>query len=380
MNSSGKLESRLLLQLEKRKHENRLRKLEIADKSFIDFWSNDYLGLANNAELSAHIRLLLAGEEHFPIGATGSRLISGNYPLLEELEACMANMFQAGSATFFPSAYLANLALLGSLATRHDTYLLDEACHASLKEGVRLSLATKRTFRHNNLDDLAINLRKAKGHAFVITESLFSMDGDFAPIVAMQALCKAHDAILIVDEAHAMGIFGEQGAGLCSELGADSLNLIRVAGFGKAFGQAGGAILGPAEMKPWLANMALPFIYTTGPSPFHVFALLHTLRWFQAHWQVLQAEFQEVVAECNAAMQEAGLTTTNRSPIQRIPCQSATHALEMAARFRANGFAVKAILPPTVPAGKEMIRVVWKGNTGANDLFRNWNICEVGES
>jgi len=352
------LENQLLLQLSKRSQQNRLRNLEPSKDSLVDFWSNDYLGLSQNQDLLQFVKHSLLQSTDFRLGATGSRLISGNYALLQNLEALLADTMQASSATFFPSTYLANLALLGNLAARHDTYIIDASCHASIKEGVRLSQAKKISFEHNQVDHLRAKLKLAEGQPFVVTESLFSMEGDFAPLKDILAVCKEFGAILIVDEAHAAGLFGAGGSGLVEAEQLIRPDVIRMVGFGKAFGQAGGVVLGPEMLKPWFANFGLPFIYTTAPSPVQVEVLLHTLNWLKPILHELQKNFQEKVLAFNQQFSAIAKPTAH-SPIQRVILESEHKATYVALQLKRKGIGAKAILPPTVPDGQQQLRFTW---------------------
>lgn len=346
------------LQLDKRRLDDKLRKLEVPNKSLIDFWSNDYLGLSKHAELQSYLKGAISEMGHLYIGATGSRLISGNYARLEQLESFLAKSMQAGSATFFPSTYLANIALLGSLATRHDTYVIDVSCHASLKEGVRLSQAQKLTFFHNEVQHLERQLNQAKGQTYVVTESLFSMEGDFSPLGEILSVCKEKGAILIVDEAHASGLFGAGGSGLVEETGLVQDDVVRIVGFGKAFGQAGGTVLGPANLKPWMSNFALPFIYSTAPSPVQVETLSQTLHWLEPKLQGLQVAFRQNLKRCNSQWSLVS-RATQHSPIQQLMCSSVQDARRLADVLRMHNIGAKAILPPTVPEGRQQLRFTW---------------------
>ncbi|MEN0004220.1 MAG: aminotransferase class I/II-fold pyridoxal phosphate-dependent enzyme, partial [Bacteroidota bacterium] len=205
------IEQRLQAQLDHRKSINAFRTLP-QPSARIDFCSNDYLGFArDSAEL-----FQLSGA---PTGATGSRLISGNAPAFERLERRLAHYFNAPAALLFNSGYSANIGLIACMATRHDTILYDQLAHASIREGLLLSPARTYNFRHNDLVHLEERLRKAQGNRFVIVESVYSMDGDQAPLQEMVDLCQHYQAALVVDEAHGTGVYGKKGEGVVVKLG-----------------------------------------------------------------------------------------------------------------------------------------------------------------
>ena len=215
--------------LEERQLAGNLRQLRPASTR-VDFCSNDYLGLARTD--------LLVEQAPARAGATGSRLITGNYPAIELLEGQLATYHGAESGLIFGSGYTANIGLLTCVARRGDTLLYDQLCHASLRDGLQLSPARTLGFRHNDLDELEAKLRRSGGQRFVVVESIYSMDGDAAPLVDLTSLCTRYDAALIVDEAHAVGVFGARGEGLVSALGLEAAVWARIVTFGKEIGRA----------------------------------------------------------------------------------------------------------------------------------------------
>ena len=241
--------------LKQREEANALRLLA-PQSQLIDFSSNDYLGFAKEAAIH-HINNNTS--ELIQFGATGSRLISGNYELTEEAEAFLANFYNAATALIFNSGYNANIGLFQCLPQRNDTIIYDELIHASIRDGIRLSNASNFSFSHNNLTALEQKLSNAKGLIYVVVESVYSMDGDMAPLTEIVAVCKKYNAALIVDEAHAVGIFGN-GKGLVSELGLENNVFARVVTFGKAVGVHGAAILGSNELRDYLINFSRAFI------------------------------------------------------------------------------------------------------------------------
>src|SRR5688572_6341027 len=232
-----------------------------------DFTSNDYLGFARHPALrEAAMRAL--GHDGV-IGAAGSRLLRGNHPLHEALERRAAEFFACGAALYFGSGYLANLALFTTLPGRHDAVVFDEAIHASMKEGIHAGVAERYRARHNDLESFAENLKRARENGadalWIAVEGVYSMDGDLAPLPQLAALAHEHDATLIVDEAHATGIFGPTGRGVSEGLRPERVIALHTCG--KALGVAGALVCGPAIVVEYLINRARPFIYSTAPAP-----------------------------------------------------------------------------------------------------------------
>ena len=242
----------------------RLRRLSPA--AGVDFTSNDYLGLKSHPALrQAAIDALEGGID---LGAGGSRLLRGNHPAHEALEAYAADAFGFPAALFFSSGFLANYALLTTLPGRHDVILFDSLVHASMRDGVRASLATQTRIPHNDLSAFEAALRHPRqkdAHVWVLAESVYSMDGDVAPVAELLRLCAQYDAWLVLDEAHGSGVFGATGHGVAE--GLVSERLIAVHTCGKALGVAGGLVCATREIKDYLINRARPFIYSTAPIP-----------------------------------------------------------------------------------------------------------------
>ncbi len=243
----------LIKKIEERKSAGSLRQLKLV-RGMVDFCSNDYLGLAS---------LLKVGNPGLQLGSTGSRLLAGNYPLIEEVEMEIAEFHQSEAGLIFNSGYDANVGLLSCVAQKNDTIIYDSLSHASIRDGVRLSFAQSWAFNHNDLVDLEKKLQLATGQLFVVTESVFSMDGDKAPLVEIVELCKTYKAALVVDEAHATGIIGDKGAGLVQAMGLQQHCLARVHTFGKALGCHGAIVLGSKILRTYLINFARSLIYTT---------------------------------------------------------------------------------------------------------------------
>jgi 8-amino-7-oxononanoate synthase len=348
-------EYRLQQKLIERKEKNRLRELTYM-KLPVDFCSNDYLGLARSAELSKAIEIETNRLADFKHGATGSRLLSGNHPYTEITEQDIADFHESPSALLFNSGYDANIGLLSAVPQRGDTIITDELIHASLIDGARLSHAERFRFKHNDVRDLEQKLKKAKGICYVVIESIYSMDGDMAPLPEICALCHTYQANLIVDEAHAVGIFGRKGRGLVNECGLQHKIFARIVTYGKALGTHGAAVLGSKTLRSYLINFSRSFVYTTALPLNQVIAI-------KCAYQILiQNEYQEQLAEKIAYYNILTSRTSLRSMksnscIQTILFDNDLAAKQSATFLQNKGFDVRAILSPTVPEGKERLRI-----------------------
>ncbi|HLK28560.1 MAG TPA: aminotransferase class I/II-fold pyridoxal phosphate-dependent enzyme, partial [Puia sp.] len=242
--------------LNERKEQNAFRQLRLPDHK-IDFCSNDYLGIVkNNLIIWNQTENCKLKTENLRHGSTGSRLLTGNYPLIEETEKLIAKFHEAPSGLIFNSGYDANVGLLSCVPQRGDTIIYDYLSHASIRDGIRLSFAESFSFAHNRLDDLEKKLKVSKGNVFVVTESVFSMDGDCAPLNEIVSLCEKYNAHLILDEAHATGVVGEKGEGLAQHLGLHEKFFARMHTFGKAVGCHGAIVLGSKTLHDYLINFS----------------------------------------------------------------------------------------------------------------------------
>ncbi len=337
--------------LTEREKDGTLRHL-VSRSHGIDFFSNDYLGASQNKAISENALSILRDENLLnTVGSSGSRLISGNIPFYETTEDFLAEHFRADSALVFHSGFSALSGLLSCIASRGDTLLYDEWIHASARDGIRLSFAKHYSFMHNNLDDLRRKLKNATGRVFVVAESVYSMDGDFCPLDEIWSLKSEYDFTLILDEAHSGGIYGENGKGLGFPYAEDK-NFIRVVTFGKAFGAEGAVVLGPKVLREYLINFSRPFIYSTAPGP-HFFALIRSA----VSWNS-KADRERNALQENITFFKSLNPSSHFSPIQ-VFCSSDKKSLnELADNLKKEGFLVKAVFSPTVPEGKERIRIV----------------------
>ncbi len=336
--------------LDERQNSGNLRQLP-RQTSLIDFVSNDYLGLACNEELAQNIRM--RENEDFPkIGSTGSRLLSGNHGYYAQTEDYLKDIFEVDSVLIFNSGYHANQALISSVAEKGDTIIYDQLAHVCLKEGAWLSKADTIAFRHNDLNDLEQKLGQAKGRKFVVTETVFSMDGDIAPLPELTALCKQYDGYLIVDEAHSTGSYGKSGSGLLHELNLTSGVFARVFTFGKAIGAHGACVAGSQTLIDYLINFARPFIYTTALPPSSLIAIAESFKYLTSHME-LQQELQHRIDRFRKHFPDS----LSETAIQPIVIGSNQKAREASKQLSEYGFDVRPILSPTVQRGSERLRI-----------------------
>lgn len=345
----------------------RLRSL--APRVGVDFASNDYLGLAESGVLAEAARAAL--DRGVPVGSGGSRLLRGNHAEHEALEAEAAAFFGGESALFLPTGFTANSALLATLPQRSDRIFADELIHASCHEGLRLTRAGHELVAHNDAGamDAAIARWRAeggKGTPWIAVESLYSMDGDFAPLADLAEVAARHQALLVVDEAHATGVFGPGGRGLVAELGERGGNVITLHTLGKALGCEGALLVGPAVMKDFLVNRARGFIFSTAPSPLTA-AIARAALGICAAADGRRAELASRIETARQALGPLG-AICHGSPIVPLILGEDRRAMAVASACQASGFDVRGIRPPTVPEGTSRLRVVITLNSAPADI------------
>ncbi len=319
----------------------------------IDFCTNDYLGIVTNGLIRPE-RINQSAAGHF--GSTGSRLISGNSGLFEDTEKLIAEFHHSEAALLYNSGYDANLGLISCIATRTDTIVYDKLSHASIRDGIRLSAARSFSFDHNNPDDLKSKLKQASGKVFVVTESLFSMDGDLAPLNDLATICDRHGALLIVDEAHATGIVGARGEGLVQHCQLVHACFARIVTFGKALGCHGAAILGSRSLRDYLVNFSKSFIFTTAMPPINVSAIAEAYAVFP---QLTEERLKLNALAKQFRDQTKGISgTSTNTPIQAVMIPGNEMVRKIATALQATGLDTRPILSPTVPPGTERIRIV----------------------
>ncbi len=351
MNFPQKLEQKL----QTRESDGLLRKLTL-NKNLIDFSSNDYLGLAKSEALH-QLKLEKLTKLKLRNGSAGSRLIRGNSEYYETVEQKIADFHGAEDAIIFNSGYDANMGLLSSVPLKNDIVLYDELIHASLLDGMRLSFAYCYKFEHNNLTELEelILRHKGKGEIYIVVESIYSMDGDAAPLVDITELAEDHNCFVIVDEAHATGIFGEEGKGLCYELQIEDKCFARIHTFGKALGVHGAAVVGSKRLKEYLVNYGRSFIYTTALPNDSLCAI--------------DAAYETIAKQESLTSLQNNIELFNKHTGKmqnKIASESAIHCFlfpgnenvqNASNKLMELGFDVKSIKSPTVAVDKERLRV-----------------------
>lgn len=348
--------------LEERKANNALRQLG-TQNNLIDFSSNDYLGFSKSERIFNSTHNYLKTHNVTGNGATGSRLLSGNHALYKVVENQICEFHNSASALVFNSGYDANIGFFSSVPQRGDIIFYDEYIHASIRDGIGMSHAKAYKFRHNNLDDLDIKCQTERhktlkdSNIYIVTESVFSMDGDSPDLVAISHISKKHNAFLVVDEAHAIGVFGDNGSGLIQKLNLENKIFARITTFGKALGCHGAAILGSKTLTQYLFNFSRSFIYTTALPP-HSLATIH-----QAYQELFKPETQEKLHN-NIQYFKQNLIKNkletifiqSNSAIQCCIISGNAKVRATAKQLQENGFNIKPILSPTVPIGQERLR------------------------
>jgi 8-amino-7-oxononanoate synthase len=349
--------------LEQRKQNNALRSLALPS-TLIDFATNDYLGFSKSDVIFDATHQLLVDRNIKFNGATGSRLLTGNHILYQETEDFIADFHQVESALIFNSGYDANVGFFESVPQRGDVILYDELCHASIRDGIRLSNAKSYKFEHNDLEDLEKLIQKNSSifhlpsSIFIVIESVYSMDGDSPNLEELSTLCEKYNCYLVVDEAHALGVFSDKGEGLIQSLGLQDKVFARIMTFGKGLGCHGAAILGSQQLKDYLVNFARSFIYTTGLSPHSVATIL--IAYQQLTRKPLELEkLKSNIIYFNQQKQLLGikpLFVYSKSAIQCAIVSGNDKVKLLAQKLQQEGCDVKPILSPTVPEGQERLR------------------------
>lgn len=338
--------------------ERKGRRRRLLQRDGIDFTSNDYLALANSPRIRSAIATAMA--QGVAVGSTGSRLLRGNHPEHEALEADAAVFFGTERALYFSSGYAANAALFSALPQRGDLIVHDALIHASAREGIAASRAQAALARHNDVadfEDAIIRWRKdgGMGHPWIAVESLYSMDGDRAPLAELLALTDRHDGFLVIDEAHATGVFGSGGRGLAAGMeGRD--NVIFLHTCGKALGVSGALVGANSLICDYLVNRARAFIYSTAPSPLMAAGVREALKILVDEPQ-RRADFERLWTFANAQLTSVLGLQGSGSQILPVMVGDNSRAMRIAERMRAEGFDIRAIRPPTVPEGTARLRI-----------------------
>ena len=351
--------------LQKREENNALRSL-LKKKNLIDFSSNDYLGFAMNETIYDNTFQLLSQQKNSQNGSTGSRLLSGNHSLYLELEAYLVQFHKSESALIFNSGYDANIGFFSAVPQRGDVVFYDQYIHASIRDGIKMGNAKSYKFKHNDLDDLKAKFQAEFNRSsqdtkfYIVTESVFSMDGDSPDLKKLAEFCTKEKLYLIVDEAHTIGVFGENGIGLVQKLGIEEQLFARIITFGKALGSHGAAILGNKQLVQFLVNFARSFIYTTALSPHSLATTVSAYNYLT----LLNGKEQVKLLKANISFFKKQLILLSiekhfiesDSAIQCCIISGNKMVKSISKELFTERFNVKEILSPTVPHGKERLR------------------------
>ncbi|MCR9263844.1 MAG: 8-amino-7-oxononanoate synthase [Flavobacteriaceae bacterium] len=378
----GKLPEKLQSKLTERLGNNALRKLP-SSAGLVDFSSNDYLGLAMNEGLTQIATGFLEGKRSVN-GSSGSRLLTGNHGLYKELEDFLTQHHRAESALVFNSGYDANIGFFSSVPQRGDIVLYDELIHASIRDGIQMGHAKGYKFAHNNLDSLERKLRSlrvqlgSEGDVYVVTESVFSMDGDSPNLKVLANFCTEEGCFLVVDEAHATGVLGE-GRDLICQLGLEHEVFARIITFGKAIGCHGAAILGPEKLKTYLVNFARSFIYTTALPPHTVATILASYQYIRDNGTELSERLLENITYFKKQVSLLDLEDCfieSNSAIQCALVPGNEKVKTIAAALQEEGFEVKPILSPTVKEREERLRFCLHAHNTKEEISRILHIVQ----
>jgi 8-amino-7-oxononanoate synthase len=354
---------KLNLKLENRAQENALRKLPTSN-NLVDFSSNDYIGFAKCETIFNKTHQFLIDRNFKINGATGSRLLSGNHNIYIETENYIAKFHDVASALIFNSGYDANVGFFGCVPQRNDLILFDELCHASIRDGILMSNAKSYKFKHNDFEDLEKLIQKIyvnnsiSAAIYIVTESVFSMDGDSPNLEELIRVSEKYNCFLVIDQAHALGVFGEKGEGLINTLQLQDKVFAQIITFGKGLGCHGAAIIGSKRLKEYLVNFARSFIYTTGLSPHAVATILMAYQMLGEQKNTIE-KLRGNINTFNREKQLLGLKplfVKSKSAIQCAIIPGNEKVKTIANHLQEKGFDVKAILSPTVPAGQERLR------------------------
>ncbi len=356
-----KLPKKLQSKLSERSKDGSMRSLKTSG-GLIDFSSNDYLGFSRKKAILDTTTATLKESNLQENGATGSRLLTGNHSLYKQLEDFLARYHNSESALVFNSGYDTNIGFFSSVPQRGDTILYDELVHASIRDGIKMSNAKSYKFKHNNIDDLRVHIDRIQNRndseIYVVTESVFSMDGDSPDLEALADFCTKKDCYLIVDEAHATGIYGN-GKDLVSQLGLEENVFARIITFGKALGNHGAAVLGSNDLKAYLVNFARSLIYTTALAPHTVASVLSAYRYLESHGKEEGSRLKENIKYFKEQIQFLNIEDDfigSNSAIHCLVLPGNEKAKQVSKYLHVEGFDVKPILSPTVKIGQERLR------------------------
>ncbi len=360
--SLGLLRQRRILQSPQSPH------IMVDGKSYLSFCSNDYLGLANHPQL---ITALQQGAQQHGVGAGAAHLVSGHGATHHQLEHELATFVGKPAALLFSTGYMANLGVVQALVGKGDTVFADRYNHASLNDAMQLSRAKVKRYRHNDMAQLTQLLEQAgSGRKLVITDAVFSMDGDIAPLPELLALCEQNDAWLLIDDAHGFGVLGAQGRGSLAHFGIASQRIICMATLGKAAGVFGAFVAAEQVVIDTLVNHARSYVYTTATPPALASALLESLQQI-SKGDELRGHLQRLIAQLRSGLRDLPWTLMpSTTAIQPILVGGNRAALKLSEGLRERGIWVAAIRPPTVPQGTARLRITLSAAHRAADVTR----------
>lgn len=352
----------IINKLDSRRHNNAMRQLK-NKTTLVDFSSNDYLGFAASDVIHQKALQYITDENSCRNGSTGSRLLTGNHHLYGQLEQKLAEFHQAEAAVVFNSGYDANVGLLSAVLQRNDIVIFDEYAHASIRDGIQMARAKTLKFRHNDVADLEKKINNSRknhsdeGAMYIVTESVFSMDGDRPDLLKLVEIAEKNNAFLIIDEAHATGVLGENGQGLIQKLGMSNRIFARIHTFGKALGAHGAVILGSRQLIDYLVNFSRALIYTTALPPHSIATVLAAYDELK-NTSALQQLNQNILLFKNQIIKNQldSFFIPSESSIQACLISGNQKVKTIAEALQNAGFDVKPILSPTVPEGKERLR------------------------
>lgn len=353
------VEERIQHYLHQRKENNIYRTLKNIN-DLIDFSSNDYLGLSRSAYIKQQVEIDAKNYVNHKSGATGSRLLNGNSELYEEVEALLAKTHHAEAALLFNAGFDANVGLISTVIRPNDIIFYDELVHASIHQGMQLSGAKLVAFKHNDMIDLENQLKETTYEiAFIITESIFSMEGDKADLKKLAELSTSYKAKLIIDEAHATGLFGSQGSGLSNVAHIEEKCFARVYTFGKAIGSHGAVVVGSQQLKEYLINFSKNFIYSTALDTHNLLSVKHSYFYLQSNInQLIKIEKLNKYFMYKVNSLKVGFEVCGEGPIFGLIVGNNKKCKDLSTYLQLNGFDVRAILSPTVPKTTERLRVI----------------------
>lgn len=342
--------------------------VQITGKTYLSFCSNNYLGLANHPKIK---QAAIAAINQYGWGAGASRLVSGNMTLHQELERKIAEFKDAEAALLFPTGYMANVGAVCALVAKGDIIIGDKLNHASIIDGCRQSGAAFRVYPHNNINHLEKLLQRSSifRRRLVVTESVFSMDGDTAPLPEIVEIAKRYDSIIMIDDAHAMGVFGRHGKGMIEHYGLEGKIDVIMGSLSKAIGSIGGFIAGSKHLIDFLKNKARSFIYTTALPPAVCAASLAGLALLQDDTSLIDKLWKNI-NYLKSQLSKFANNIAVESPVVPIIIGSAENALHLSTKLYQNGILIPAIRPPTVLAGTSRLRISLMADHSESDIDR----------